>query len=46
MTTCRYHCRGCGAHFTSLEAFDAHRAGPMHARHCDLADVPLVERFG
>jgi hypothetical protein len=24
-STCRYHCRSCGGHFTSLEAFDAHR---------------------
>ena len=24
ITTCRYHCRACGAHFASLEAFDAH----------------------
>lgn len=24
-TTCRYHCSSCGTHFTSLEAFDAHR---------------------
>lgn len=24
MTWCRYHCRGCSSHFTSLEAFDAH----------------------
>jgi hypothetical protein len=24
--TCRYHCRGgCSGHFTSLDAFDAHR---------------------
>ncbi len=24
--TCKYHCRACGAHFTSLVAFDSHRA--------------------
>ena len=45
-STCRYHCRACGAHFTSLEAFDAHRAGEMDARRCELADAPLVERAG
>lgn len=22
---CRFHCRGCGHHFYSLQAFDAHR---------------------
>lgn len=27
MTHCRCHCRGCGSHFTSLEAFDAHHQG-------------------
>ena len=27
MTWCRYHCRRCGAHFTSLEGFDAHHEG-------------------
>jgi hypothetical protein len=27
MTWCRYHCRRCGSHFTSLEAFDAHHEG-------------------
>lgn len=25
MTNCTYHCRPCGAHFTSLTAFDLHR---------------------
>jgi hypothetical protein len=25
--SCRYHCRRCGAHFTSLRAFDAHHEG-------------------
>ena len=24
---CHFHCRACGSHFTSLEAFDAHRTG-------------------
>jgi hypothetical protein len=27
VTYCRYHCRDCGSHFTSLEAFDAHHEG-------------------
>jgi hypothetical protein len=34
---CRYHCRGhpysgCDSHFTSLEAFDLHRAGDHAAK--------------
>lgn len=45
VATCRYHCRPCGAHFTSLAAFDAHREGPMDARHCEIPD-DLVERDG
>ncbi len=39
--TCRCHCRGCGFHFSSLAAFDAHRFGDyslprndLEARHC------------
>jgi hypothetical protein len=33
---CRYHCSACGAHFSSLNAFDAHRVGDHGegARHC------------
>jgi hypothetical protein len=32
---CTYHCGKCHSHFTSLEAFDAHRAGPYSGeRHC------------
>jgi hypothetical protein len=27
MTWCRYHCRRCGSHFASLEAFDANHGG-------------------
>ena len=27
MTYCRCHCRGCGSHFSSAEAFDAHHQG-------------------
>jgi hypothetical protein len=41
---CRNHCRGCGAHFTSLRAFGAHRVGPISDRRChlspDLVEVP------
>jgi hypothetical protein len=44
MTHCRYHCRACGGHFASLEAFDAHRAGSYEARSCYWPDsAPLVE---
>jgi hypothetical protein len=25
ISTCKYHCRPCGRHFTSLVGFDAHR---------------------
>jgi hypothetical protein len=32
--TCTYHCATCDRHFHSLEAFDAHRAGPWEARVC------------
>jgi hypothetical protein len=44
---CRYHCRACGAHFSSLEAFDAHRVGPFFARRCEFPEkVPYEERLG
>lgn len=35
-TYCQFHCRSCGAHFTSERAFDAHRAGSHreNTRHC------------
>ncbi len=35
-TLCRYHCSACRTHFSSLNAFDAHRDGD-HAtgRYCD-----------
>lgn len=47
MTACRFHCRCCGGHFASLEAFDAHRSGSMDARRCDYPDdAELVERAG
>jgi hypothetical protein len=29
---CSYHCGGCDQHFTSLKAFDAHRAGAYDKR--------------
>lgn len=32
--TCTNHCVKCGAHFSSLGAFDAHREGPPDARRC------------
>jgi hypothetical protein len=45
---CRYHCRSCGGHFTSLRAFDAHREGSAGSnRDCTFPeDAPLVERTG
>ena len=47
MTTCRYHCRRCASHFTSLEAFDAHRDGPMDDRRCEFPDhANLIEVQG
>ena len=45
-TTCAYHCRACGSHFTSLRAFDAHRSG-LDERQCWAeGDPPLVDRVG
>jgi hypothetical protein len=39
---CSHHCSACGAHFTSLRAFDAHNPGV-----CDFPDdAPLVELEG
>lgn len=34
--TCKYCCSGCGCHFVSLQAFDAHRGGSFRegTRHC------------
>ena len=48
MTACRFHCRACGCHFTSLEAFDGHREGPAGSnRACTFPDDSrLVERTG
>ena len=48
MTTCAYCCRSCGGHFTSLEAFDAHRSGPFDGeRVCSYPDdASLIELTG
>ena len=48
MTTCTYHGRRCGAHFTSLRAFDAHHSGhPEQRDYCSWPDdASLVERMG
>jgi hypothetical protein len=44
---CRYHCRACGSCFVSLEAFDAHRTGPMADRRCEFPEaVEWIERQG
>jgi hypothetical protein len=39
---CRYHASCCGAHFTSLRAFDVHRA----AGHCDPEGAGLLKQAG
>jgi hypothetical protein len=47
--SCTNHCRTCGAHFTSLEAFAAHRGGSYkdNTRGCWVDDdLPLVELTG
>src|SRR5829696_7218491 len=41
--SCTNHCRGCERHFTSLEAFDAHRS---NSQCLAPADAPLVELAG
>jgi len=39
-TSCTHHCRSCDRHFSSLQAFDAHRVGEfepestIEGRHC------------
>jgi hypothetical protein len=44
---CRYHCRCCGSHFSSLEAFDAHRPRNLSRGGCEWPeDAPLVELSG
>jgi hypothetical protein len=50
-TSCSHHCRSCESHFTSLEAFDAHREGPAGGdRACTFPELPKgagwVERTG
>ena len=43
MTWCRYHCRSCGSHFASLEAFDAHHG----TEPCSFPDgIDFVETAG
>jgi hypothetical protein len=48
MVRCTYHCRSCGAHFTSLEAFDDHHEGSgASLKPCAFPDGHgLVERTG
>jgi hypothetical protein len=48
MTHCRWHCRSCGSHFTSLEAFDHHHEGSGSTLvPCVFPDdAPLVETTG
>ena len=48
MNWCRYHCRRCGSHFTSLEAFDAHHDGSGETlRPCAFPDgVEWIELAG
>jgi hypothetical protein len=47
-TQCRYHCRRCASHFTSLEAFDAHHegSGGMFNPCAFPNDAELVELHG
>jgi hypothetical protein len=42
--TCRYHCRSCEQHFTSLAAFDAHKPRSQRRGGCLWPeDAPLGE---
>lgn len=34
VTRCQFCCDGCGSHFSSLRAFDAHRVGSSSDRRC------------
>jgi hypothetical protein len=44
---CRYHCRTCGCHFVSLEAFDAHQPRNPKDGGCYWPDdADLVEQLG
>ena len=52
MTTCTAHCSGCGTHFHSQAAFDAHRVGSFSepvgsedGRHC-LHPIEVLNRKG
>lgn len=41
--TCRYHCRTCNAHFSSLDGFDQHRLhDECHDPSVDDAYVPAI----
>lgn len=42
--TCRYHCSGCRSHFSSLNAFEAHRFGD-HATGRDCDEPADDDRF-
>jgi len=46
MTACRCHCRRCGSHFTSLEAFDAHHQGSGESLRPCRFPADLVEIRG
>ncbi len=44
MVRCKSHCKSCGAHFDSDDAFDAHRYGPYDGvRRC--RDIHKVKKF-
>jgi hypothetical protein len=43
---CRYHCRECSSHFTSLEGFDAHHEGSGETLvPCAWPDPPEGSRY-
>ena len=46
MTRCRYHCRPCGRHFTSLSGFDSHRSGKPGSRVCGEPDSSIPVNVG
>lgn len=52
--SCTHHCRSCDRHFSSLQAFDAHRRGEfkpestIEGRHCvglNFLDAKLAKKF-
>ena len=45
-TTCKYHCRKCGSHLTSLKAFDAHLSGEVGNRLCEFPPDAFRELSG